>query len=55
MKKRATRLGTIYKRKATNAAKQTLYMAMWGEEAPASKRKSGGQSKGRKEPDYGWY
>lgn len=28
-----------YQRKATNAAKQTLYYAMWGEKMPAKKRK----------------
>ena len=38
-RKRPTR-GTIFKRKATNAAKQTIYIAMWGEEPPGKYRKA---------------
>lgn len=40
MKKKKSKIGTISKRKATNSAKQGLYMMMWGEEAPKSKRKT---------------
>jgi hypothetical protein len=31
--------GTKYKRKATNAKKQLMYLALWGEEAPKGKKK----------------
>lgn len=31
--------GTSLKKKATNAAKQTLYTLLWNEKPPASKRK----------------
>ena len=41
MRKRTPSKGTILKRKATNAAKQSLYLAMWGAEAPSKYRKTG--------------
>ena len=41
MRKRKPFKGTILKRKATNAAKQSLYLAMWGAEAPSKCRKTG--------------
>ena len=40
MRKRRPYKGTILKRKATNAAKQSLYLAMWGKEAPGKYKKS---------------
>ena len=40
MKKRKVSLGTKLKRKATNSAKQSLYMMMYGEKAPGNKRKA---------------
>lgn len=40
MRKRKPYKGTILKRKATNAAKQSLYLAMWGKEAPGKYKKS---------------
>lgn len=33
-------MGTILKRKATNSAKQTLYLMIWGEEAPRKCKKA---------------
>ena len=33
-------MGTILKRKATNSAKQTLYLMMWDEEAPRKCKKA---------------
>ena len=33
-------MGTILKRNATNSAKQTLYLMMWGEEAPRKCKKA---------------
>lgn len=39
-KKRKGNIGTILKRRATNSAKQTAYMLMWGEEPPKRKRKT---------------
>lgn len=38
-------LGSTLKRRATNSAKQTAYMIMWGEEPPKSKKKTGGKKK----------
>jgi len=38
-------LGSILKGKATNSAKQTAYMIMWGEEPPKGKKKTGGKRK----------
>lgn len=40
MKKKKPSKGTILKRKATNAAKQSLYLAMWGEETPGKYKKT---------------
>lgn len=37
------KLGTSLKRKVTNSAKQTFYMAMWGQEAPKGKKKVNGR------------
>lgn len=37
------KLGTSLKRKAKNSAKQTLYMAMWGQEVPKGKKKVNGR------------
>ena len=34
---------TAMKRKAKNSAKQALYLAMWGEEAPKGKKKVNGR------------
>jgi hypothetical protein len=39
-KKRAVSKGTILKRKATNAAKQTIYLGLFGESPPPKYRKS---------------
>lgn len=39
------RLGSKLKRRATNSAKQTAYMIMWGEEPPKSKKKTGRKTK----------
>ena len=41
MRKRKSSKGMILKRKATNAAKQSLYLVMWGVEAPSKYRKTG--------------
>ena len=41
MRKRKPFKGTILKRKATNDAKQSLYLAMWGTEVPSKYRKTG--------------
>lgn len=39
-KRKRPTMGTILKRKATNSAKQTLYLAMWGAEAPSKFKKA---------------
>ena len=39
------KLGTKYKRKATNALKQTMHMALWKEEVPKQYKKSCGKRK----------
>ncbi len=41
------KLGTVYKRKATNAAKQFVYMAIWHEEPPKQYKKDGSNKKRR--------
>lgn len=43
------KLGTKYKRKATNAAKQTLYMTIWHEEVPKRFKRTCGNRKKRKD------
>lgn len=43
MRKRVFNTGTKLKRKATNAAKQTMYMAMWNEEVPKKYKRCGGK------------
>lgn len=40
MKKRIVKPGTIYKRKANNAAKQVIYQTVWREEVPKQYKKS---------------
>lgn len=35
--------GSNLKKKATNGAKQSLYMVMWGQEPPKGKKKVNGQ------------
>lgn len=49
MKKRCMSIGTKYKRKATNAAKQSLYMIMWNEEVPKEYKRTCGNSKKSRE------
>ena len=43
------KLGTSYKRKAKNALKQTVYMALWHEEVPKRYKRTCGKRKETKE------